>query len=420
MRIYISKQGDTVQLLAEKYDITPEELIAMNDSFEHGDQFSVGTKIRVPATVIPSSDYEIMHKHIVKEGDCLRQLSKAWGVPLQTMIEANPQLKKTNILIVGQVINIPRLQGESHLKFVQQKDGTEQKEQEATLQEEAAQPRTEMTESKIETGITKEMKKVQTTVPQQTSSNMKSSTNQSPLPSYPMATCPMYIAPGQPIELCGYMHHYYPTYSNWNVTQTNQPVDQNEHTIFPQHNSYASVPIYCDPNTMKGYSSMPTAIDPTVSSLYGSGAVAVPTYMVANGHIPNEFGHMYAYPACNHPAMHAPISQLDYYKASHTSACNANLYGSIPQMPHNPSGNQNSFSSHSLNDQSRQEETMQQSEHEQLTEKHPSKLQGNKKEAKELQPLSLKKSQKKKGGIQRKESTPHSEIYSRSLPWINS
>nr|WP_281378706.1 LysM peptidoglycan-binding domain-containing protein [Paenibacillus phyllosphaerae] len=49
-----------------------------------------------------------MHQHVVKQGDTLWKLSKAWGVPLSDMIKANPQLKNPNVLLTGEVVNVPK------------------------------------------------------------------------------------------------------------------------------------------------------------------------------------------------------------------------------------------------------------------------------------------------------------------------
>ncbi|MCF2937284.1 LysM peptidoglycan-binding domain-containing protein [Paenibacillus alkaliterrae] len=51
---------------------------------------------------------DIIHQHVVKQGDTLWKLSKAWGVPLADMIKANPQLKNPNVLLTGEIVNIPK------------------------------------------------------------------------------------------------------------------------------------------------------------------------------------------------------------------------------------------------------------------------------------------------------------------------
>nr|WP_272915026.1 LysM peptidoglycan-binding domain-containing protein [Paenibacillus dendrobii] len=75
----------------------------------------IGQKVKIPAepVQVPSND-QIIHKHVVKQGDSLWKLSKAWGVSLKEMIDANPQLKNPNALLVGEVVNIPKTSGNSN------------------------------------------------------------------------------------------------------------------------------------------------------------------------------------------------------------------------------------------------------------------------------------------------------------------
>ena len=112
MKIHIVKKGDTLYSLSKKYGVSLDQLIAMNPQLVDPNQLSVGMKVKVPSSNYPTGDYEIIHKHVVKEGDTLWKLSKAWGVPLNVMIAANPQLKNPNILLIGQVINIAKLGSE--------------------------------------------------------------------------------------------------------------------------------------------------------------------------------------------------------------------------------------------------------------------------------------------------------------------
>lgn len=48
-----------------------------------------------------------MKIHIVKQGDTLYALSQKYGVPLQKIIEANPQISNPEALNVGDKVKIP-------------------------------------------------------------------------------------------------------------------------------------------------------------------------------------------------------------------------------------------------------------------------------------------------------------------------
>jgi len=85
------------------------------------DKIDVGMKIKIPSgpVHVPPPTGEILHKHVVKQGDSLWKLAKAWNVPLKAVIDANPHLKNPNVLLTGDVVYIPNLsaqggQGEPH------------------------------------------------------------------------------------------------------------------------------------------------------------------------------------------------------------------------------------------------------------------------------------------------------------------
>ncbi|TVX87272.1 LysM peptidoglycan-binding domain-containing protein [Paenibacillus agilis] len=109
MKIHIIKKGETLYALSKKYGVSLDQLIALNPQLADPNQVQVGMKIRVPSTPVSTGGYEIVHKHVVKEGDTLWKLAKAWGLPLQALIAANPQLTNPNVLLIGQVVNIPKL-----------------------------------------------------------------------------------------------------------------------------------------------------------------------------------------------------------------------------------------------------------------------------------------------------------------------
>ncbi|UHA74341.1 LysM peptidoglycan-binding domain-containing protein [Paenibacillus sp. 481] len=113
MKIHIIKKGETLYALSKKYNVPLNELISMNPQLKDPNKLDIGTKIKVPSSSYSTGGHEVIHKHVVKERDTLWKLSKAWGVPLQTMIEANPQIKNPNVLVIGQVVNIPKVASSS-------------------------------------------------------------------------------------------------------------------------------------------------------------------------------------------------------------------------------------------------------------------------------------------------------------------
>ncbi|WP_052675735.1 LysM peptidoglycan-binding domain-containing protein [Paenibacillus sp. IHBB 10380] len=109
MKIHMVKKGETLYELSKKYGVSLEELIEANPQLSNPNELSVGDKVKIPsqATPVPAPE-QIIHKHAVKQGDSLWKLSKAWGISLKEMIDANPQLKNPNALLLGEIVNIPK------------------------------------------------------------------------------------------------------------------------------------------------------------------------------------------------------------------------------------------------------------------------------------------------------------------------
>ncbi|MFC4306180.1 LysM peptidoglycan-binding domain-containing protein [Cohnella boryungensis] len=106
MKIHMVKQGDTLYLIAKKYDVPLEAVVKANPEISNPDAIEVGMKVKIPSS--PKSPVGVIHQHTVQQGDTLWKLSKAWGIQLTDMIEANPQLKNPNALLTGEVVNIPK------------------------------------------------------------------------------------------------------------------------------------------------------------------------------------------------------------------------------------------------------------------------------------------------------------------------
>lgn len=114
MKIHIVKQGDTLFELSKKYNVPLQKLIEANPQLVNPDQLSIGDKVKIPAVAVPiGGETGNVYKHVVKQGDTLYKLSKAWGLPLQALIDANPQLNDPNKLKIGEIVNIPSASGGS-------------------------------------------------------------------------------------------------------------------------------------------------------------------------------------------------------------------------------------------------------------------------------------------------------------------
>lgn len=102
MKIHIVKQGDSLYALSQKYGVPLQKIIEANPQISNPNVLALGEKVKIPTAPVSVPDNsEVYYKHTVKQGDTLWKLSKAWGIPLKDMVEANPQLKNPNVLMLG-------------------------------------------------------------------------------------------------------------------------------------------------------------------------------------------------------------------------------------------------------------------------------------------------------------------------------
>ncbi|MFD1773422.1 LysM peptidoglycan-binding domain-containing protein [Paenibacillus rhizophilus] len=109
MKIHIVKQGDTLYELSKKYGVPLDKVIEANPQIANPEVLAIGDKVKIPSVPVPVPDGgELFHKHTVMQGDTLWKLSKAWGIQLKDIIQANPQLKNPDMLKIGDIVNIPK------------------------------------------------------------------------------------------------------------------------------------------------------------------------------------------------------------------------------------------------------------------------------------------------------------------------
>ena len=94
---YVVKKGDTLYGIANKYNVSVDNLKSYNNLST--DSLSIGQKIKIPDNKVNSNEY------VVKSGDSLYSISTKYGVSVDELMSVN-NLKST-VLSVGQVLKIP-------------------------------------------------------------------------------------------------------------------------------------------------------------------------------------------------------------------------------------------------------------------------------------------------------------------------
>jgi LysM repeat protein len=125
VKIHMVKKGDTLYEIAKKHGVTVEELLKLNPGITNPDAIDVGMKVKVPSSMPKPPIGDWLHQHKVVQGDTLWKLAKAWGIQLADMIKVNPHLKNPNVLLTGEIVNIPKAAGGSGEQPVPMPEGPE-------------------------------------------------------------------------------------------------------------------------------------------------------------------------------------------------------------------------------------------------------------------------------------------------------
>lgn len=103
---YTVQKGDTLYSIALKYNTTPSAIISKNNLTS--DILNVGQVLNIPGDVEStgeSEDFVTTNTYVVQKGDSLYSISRAYGVSVNDLKNANNLT--SDILTIGQVLMIP-------------------------------------------------------------------------------------------------------------------------------------------------------------------------------------------------------------------------------------------------------------------------------------------------------------------------
>lgn len=99
MTTYKVVSGDTLWKIAIKHGIELDELLKANQQITNSSLIYPGQVINIPS--ISSSTYTVV------VGDTLWKIAKEYGISVDELLVANPQIKNSSLIYAGQIINIP-------------------------------------------------------------------------------------------------------------------------------------------------------------------------------------------------------------------------------------------------------------------------------------------------------------------------
>ncbi len=104
-QIYRVVSGDTLFGIAQRFGVTLDALIRANPQITNPDRIFPGQEICVPAPPpVPCPGGTL---YVVRAGDTLFEIARAHNITLAALIAANPQISDPNRIVPGQIICIP-------------------------------------------------------------------------------------------------------------------------------------------------------------------------------------------------------------------------------------------------------------------------------------------------------------------------
>lgn len=109
---YTVQSGDSMSGIAKKVGVSLDELVKANPQISNPNIIYAGQVLVIPgkdsggSTPTPPPQPQTQ-KYTVKSNDTLSGIAKIYGVSLDALIKANPQIKNPNVIYPGQVLTIP-------------------------------------------------------------------------------------------------------------------------------------------------------------------------------------------------------------------------------------------------------------------------------------------------------------------------
>ncbi|NLX90812.1 MAG: LysM peptidoglycan-binding domain-containing protein [Firmicutes bacterium] len=105
---YLVRAGDTLFFIARQFGISLDALIAANPQITNPNLIFVNQVINLPVTPpLPAPPTSKTIQIYVSGGETLFSISRRTGVSVDAIIAANPQIRDPNIIFAGQIINVP-------------------------------------------------------------------------------------------------------------------------------------------------------------------------------------------------------------------------------------------------------------------------------------------------------------------------
>ncbi|MDI3281639.1 MAG: LysM peptidoglycan-binding domain-containing protein, partial [Bacillota bacterium] len=107
---YIVQRGDTLFLIARRFGVSLEALIAANPQLPDPNRIFPGQVLIIPRPGEPPRPPAAppgFVVYVVRRGDTMWSIARRFGLELQAVIDANPQVEDPNRIFPGQMLFLP-------------------------------------------------------------------------------------------------------------------------------------------------------------------------------------------------------------------------------------------------------------------------------------------------------------------------
>lgn len=100
---YVVKQGDTLFNISQKYNIK-WDLIAQINNLKEPYLLHPGDSLKIPQATTSQIKDKV---YTIKETDTLVSIAKQFNITVDDIVAVNPNLQKSDLITVGQIIKLP-------------------------------------------------------------------------------------------------------------------------------------------------------------------------------------------------------------------------------------------------------------------------------------------------------------------------
>lgn len=107
---YVVQPGDTMYLIAQRFGVSLDELIRANPQIANPDIIYPGEIVYIPRRVYPGPGRQAgpgPRRYVVREGDTISLIAQRFGLSVSELLAFNPQITDPSHLSPGQVLLIP-------------------------------------------------------------------------------------------------------------------------------------------------------------------------------------------------------------------------------------------------------------------------------------------------------------------------